>query len=282
MKILKTVKAAQNFIKKTRKDKTIGFVPTMGYLHEGHLSLIRQARRDNDIVVVSIFVNPAQFSPREDLKRYPRNFKRDEVLAREAGADAIFYPSVKEIYPDGYKTYVEVSDITERLCGRRRPGHFKGVATIVTKLFNIVRPDTAYFGQKDAQQAIVIKRMARDLDIDLKIKVMPIVRESNGLAMSSRNKYLSGSQRQDAAVLYDSLKLARHLIRNGTIEAGSIKREMKNLIRQKRDARIEYISISDPDNLRELKCVKNRALIALAVRMGKTRLIDNVIVGGKI
>lgn len=282
MKILKTVKETQNFIKKTRKDKTIGFVPTMGYFHEGHLSLIRQARRDNDTVVVSIFVNPAQFGPKEDFKRYPRSFKRDEKLAKKSGADAIFYPSVKEIYPDGYKTYVEVSDITERLCGRRRPGHFKGVATIVTKLFNIVRPDTAYFGQKDAQQAIVIKKMVRDLDMDLKIKVMPIVREPGGLAMSSRNKYLSGNQRQDAAVLYDSLKLAKSLIRNGTNETGSIKSEMKSMIRRKRDARIEYISISDPDNLRELKLVKNRALIALAVRMGKTRLIDNVIVGGKI
>ncbi|MBL7068949.1 MAG: pantoate--beta-alanine ligase [Candidatus Omnitrophica bacterium] len=283
MRIFKEIKEAQGYIKKEKeKGRSVGFVPTMGYLHEGHLSLIREARKRNDLVVVSIFVNPAQFGPKEDYKRYPRDLKRDERLARASGADIIFYPSVRGIYPDGYQTYVEVTDITERLCGKSRPGHFKGVATIVTKLFNIVQPDIAYFGQKDAQQAIVIKRMAGDLNMDLKIRVMPIVREPDGLAMSSRNRYLSDRERSDAPVLYDSLNLARRLIKSGCRDTNRIKNDMKRLIKSKKGARIDYISISDLRNLRELKRIKKEALIALAVRIGKRRLIDNMIVGGRI
>lgn len=283
IKVFRTAKETKRFIKKERKKKrSIGFVPTMGYLHEGHLSLIREARKNNDLVVISIFVNPAQFGPKEDYKRYPRDFRRDKRLAERAGVDVIFYPSTKEMYPDGYHTSVEVTDITERLCGKSRPGHFKGVTTVVTKLFNIVQPDVAYFGQKDAQQAIVIRRMVEDLNMDLKIKVMPIIREPDGLAMSSRNVYLSKKERLDARVLYESLNLAKKLIRSGVDDTDKIKSRMKELINSKRKARIDYISIVDIQNLKEVKRIKKVTLIALAARFGKTRLIDNVIIRGKL
>lgn len=283
IKVFKTIKATKEFINKEKyKGRSIGFVPTMGYLHEGHLSLIREARRENDLAVISIFVNPTQFGPKEDYKRYPRDFRRDKELAEKTGADIIFYPSVKEMYPDGYLTYAEVTDITERLCGKSRPGHFKGVVTVVAKLFNIVQPDIAYFGQKDAQQAIVIKRMVQDLNMEIKIKVMPIIREPDGLAMSSRNRYLSRDERKDAIVLYQSLNLAKRLIKNGVKDAGRIKSEMKQLITSKKNARIDYISIVDTKNLMELKRIEKGALIALAVYIGKTRLIDNIIIGEKI
>jgi len=283
MRVFKDVKSIQGYIKKEKKrGSRVGYVPTMGYLHEGHLSLIREARRQTDLVVVSIFVNPAQFGPKEDYKRYPRSLRRDKRLAKASGTDVIFYPSVREMYPEGYRTYVEVTDITQRLCGRSRPGHFRGVATIVAKLFDIVRPDIAYFGQKDAQQALVIKRMASDLNMDLNIKVMPIIREPDGLAMSSRNTYLSDKERSDALVLYDSLNLAKRLINKGVRDTKRIKNDMKRLIKSKKAARVDYISISDTRNLRELKRIKKEALIALAVRIGKTRLIDNMIVGGRI
>jgi pantoate--beta-alanine ligase len=282
MKFFTRSKSLSSYIRLLkRKGKRIGFVPTMGYLHEGHLSLIRAARRDTGIVVVSIFVNPAQFGPGEDFDKYPRDIKRDERLARSAGADIIFYPSAAEIYPEGYRTYVEVEGITGRLCGNARPGHFKGVTTIVAKLFNAVRPDIAYFGQKDAQQAIVIKRMAKDLNMDIDIKVMPIVREADGLAMSSRNRYLSARERKDAAVLYESLMLARRLIKKGARDAGSIKREISRKIRSKKSARIEYVSLVDLKELKDVKRMNKGVLIALAVWIGKTRLIDNAIIGGR-
>lgn len=283
MKVFKKAKDITDFIKRRkRKKRSIGFVPTMGYLHEGHVSLMRASRRENDLSLISIFVNPTQFGPREDYKRYPRDFRRDEELAKSAGVDAIFYPAVEEIYPKGYKTYVEVADITERLCGKSRPGHFKGVTTVVAKLFNIVQPDIAYFGQKDAQQAIVIKRMAEDLNMDLKIKVMPIIREPDGLAMSSRNVYLSKEERQDAPVLYESLNLAKRLIKQGLCDTGRIKSKMRNLINTKRSARIDYISITDLNDLRERGRIEKGTLIALAVWIGKTRLIDNIVIGGKL
>ncbi len=283
MKAFKTIKDTKRFIRSQKqKQKTIGFVPTMGYLHEGHLSLMRAARKEKDLVVISIFVNPTQFGPKEDYKRYPRDFRRDKNLAKMAGVDIIFYPSVSEMYPDGYRTYVEVADITERLCGRSRPGHFKGVTTVVAKLFDVVQPDTAYFGQKDAQQAIVIKRMAQDLDMDLEVKVMPIVREGDGLAMSSRNTYLSKQERLDAPVLYESLNLAKRLVASGVRDARKIKSEMKRLINSKRSARVDYISIVNLKNLREVKRIDKNVLIALAVWMGKTRLIDNIIIRGRV
>src|SRR3989338_4091671 len=216
MKLISNLKQLSFEVKKIKKEnKTIGLVPTMGYLHEGHLSLMRQAKRDCHISLVSIFVNPTQFGPKEDYKKYPRNLKRDLTLARSAGVDIVFSPSAEEIYPENYRTYVNVEKLTDGLCGASRPGHFRGVATIVTKLFNLVRPDIAYFGQKDAQQARVIEKMAEDLNTGIKIKVMPIVREAAGLAMSSRNVYLNKEERKEAIVLYQSLKLAKKMILSG-------------------------------------------------------------------
>jgi len=260
------------------KSKTVGFVPTMGYLHEGHLSLIRKARRENDVVVVSIFVNPAQFGPREDYKRYPRDFEMDKILAKKEGTDIVFYPSVKSMYGSNYSTYVNVENLSGNLCGRFRPGHFRGVATVVTKLFNIIPADNAYFGQKDAQQAFIIERMARDLNIPVRVKILPTVRKGDGLAMSSRNIYLNETERQDAPVLFKSLSLARGLIKNGERDTNKIIKRMKDLISRESSARIEYISIVDAAGLRDSKVLKGRILIAIAAYFGKTRLIDNVIV----
>ena len=210
MKIIHSINQMASVSKRLRADgQAIGFVPTMGALHEGHLSLMRKARKENDVVVVSIFVNPIQFGPQEDYRRYPRNLRQDARLCSKEGVGIIFYPQAKDIYPQGYKTYVDVEDLSKVLCGKFRPGHFSGVATVVTKLFNIVNPDIAYFGQKDAQQAIIIQRMAKDLNMPIKIKVMPTVREKDDLALSSRNAYLSKSERKDAAVLYQALNLAR-------------------------------------------------------------------------
>ncbi len=283
MKTFRSINDIRKYIgKKKAEGAVIAFVPTMGYLHDGHLSLIRAAQRSADVVVVSIFVNPAQFGPGEDFKKYPRDIKRDERLAKGTGCDILFYPSAKSIYPDPYSTYVNVEGITDRLCGSNRPGHFRGVTTVVAKLFNIVRPDLALFGQKDAQQAIVIKRMVRDLNMDLIIRVMPTVREKDGLAMSSRNAYLSKSERDNAAVLYRSLALAKRMAARGIKDAKVIKREMRVLIKRSKGAKIDYISISDLDTLKEQKWIKKKALIALAVRLGKTRLIDNIIIGGRI
>jgi pantoate--beta-alanine ligase len=283
MKTFKNIQDTARYIKKNRREgNSIGLVPTMGYLHQGHLSLVKKARQENKIVIMSIFVNPTQFGPNEDYKKYPRDIRRDERMAKEAGVDAVFYPTVKAMYPNGYKTYVQVEDITERLCGSSRPDHFKGVATVVTKLFNIVQPDSAYFGQKDAQQAVVIKRMARDLDMNLKIKVLPIVREPDGLAMSSRNVYLSEGQRRDALVLYESLNLAKRLIKDGIRDADEVRLRMKRLISSKDSARIDYISISDIGSLNEVKVIGKDTLIALGVWIGKTRLIDNIVIGGRI
>ena len=265
-------------IKRLRmQGKTIGFVPTMGALHEGHVSLMRQARRENDFVVVSIFVNPTQFGPQEDFKKYPRNLRGDALLCRKIGADIIFYPEIKEMYPDNYKTYVGVYDLSDCLCGKFRPGHFRGVATVVTKLFNIVSPDIVYFGQKDAQQAIIIRKMVDDLNMPLKIKVMPTVRDKDGLALSSRNVYLDPEERRDATVLYQALNLARDLIRKGNINSASIIQRMKQLINRKKSAKVQYISIVDLENLKPIPKIKDKALLALAVYIGKIRVIDNII-----
>ena len=261
-----------------REGKTIGFVPTMGYLHEGHLSLIRKARKENDYVVISIFVNPAQFGPREDFTKYPRNFLRDKKLARSCGVDSIFYPSAKAMYPQGYKTSVLVEDLSNVLCGARRPGHFRGVTTVVLKLFNIVGPDAAYFGRKDAQQAIIIKKMVEDLNLPVKIKVLPIVREKDGLAMSSRNTYLSKQERENATILYNSLQTAVGMIKSGDKDPRKITAAVRKMIKAKRGARIDYIKIVDFDTLKEVKKIKARSLIAVAVFIGKTRLIDNIII----
>ncbi len=259
-----------------RQNKNCGLVPTMGYLHKGHLSLVRRSVKENDVTIVSIFVNPIQFGPKEDFKKYPRDFKRDEKMLKDTGADVVFYPTVKEMYRPPYYTYVNVESLTGALCGRSRPGHFRGVTTVVTKLFNIVKPDAAYFGQKDAQQAIVIEKMARDLNMDIRITTMPIIREASGLAMSSRNANLSAQQKKDASVLYKSLLLAKTMVKGGQRSSGKIINKMKKLITQKATARIDYIEIVDPQTLKSVKNVKNSVLVALAVYIGRTRLIDNI------
>jgi pantoate--beta-alanine ligase len=255
----------------------VGFVPTMGYLHEGHMSLVKRARAENRTVIASIYVNPTQFGPNEDLAKYPRNLERDLEMLDKEGADAVFFPEDKDMYPAGYDTWVTVENLTKPLEGNVRPTHFRGVTTIVTKLFNIVRPTNAYFGQKDAQQALVIKKMAIDLNMNLKVIVCPTVREADGLAMSSRNVYLSTEQRQAAPVLYKSLQLAKELFTNGEKNAEVILGQMTALIQKEPLGKIDYISISDTETLAPLKTIKKAALVSMAVKFGNTRLIDNVI-----
>lgn len=279
MKVIKTIQALRRYIRSVKvKGKKVGFVPTMGYLHEGHLSLMRRAKRDCDIAIASIFVNPAQFGPKEDYKKYPRDMKRDLKLARSATLDCLFAPSASQMYPREYLTYVNVDKLSSVLCGASRPGHFRGVATVVTKLFNIVQPDAAYFGQKDAQQARIIEKMAEDLNMPVKIKVMPIVREQDGLAMSSRNVYLNARERKDALILYRALCLAKSLISAGERNAAKIARAMRGMISEIAYAIIDYVEIVDKDSLTPLKILKGEVLIALAVWFGKTRLIDNIAV----
>jgi pantoate--beta-alanine ligase len=281
MKIIENIPNMVAFSQMVKKEgKTIGLVPTMGYLHEGHLGLARAAKKLNDVVVMSIFVNPIQFGPDEDLDSYPRDLKRDEDLAASAGVDVVFYPSAKEMYPDGFATYVNVEGLTETLCGARRPGHFKGVTTVVAKLFGIIKPNMAYFGQKDAQQSIVIKKMVCDLNMDIDIKVLPTAREKDGLAMSSRNNYLSKAEREDAAILYRSLQAAESLIKGGEKNSGKIIQQVGAIIKSKPAARIDYIAVVDPKDLRDVDAISGKALVALAVFVGKTRLIDNIIVEG--
>ena len=255
----------------------VGFVPTMGHLHEGHLSLVRRARIENLSLVVSIFVNPTQFGPGEDFKQYPRHPKRDIPLLEKEGADVVFMPSADEMYPQGFDSRVEVGKITQRLEGASRPVHFKGVTTVCAKLFNIVRPTRAYFGQKDAQQAIVITKMAADLNMNLKIVTLPTVREPDGLAMSSRNNYLSPEQRQAATVLYKALTLAQDLWSRGEKDAERLREEMTALLQKEPLVEIDYISLADAETLDELTTVKSPALASLAVRIGSTRLIDNIV-----
>ena len=270
---LKAAVAAQR-----RAGRTIGLVPTMGYLHEGHLSLVQASRRDNDITVISIFVNPAQFGPNEDFEKYPRDPGGDSRKAEEAGTDIIFAPSADEIYPGGYSTYVDISGITDRMCGKSRPGHFKGVATVVTKLFNIVQPDRAYFGQKDAQQLAVIKKLVRELNMNVEIAACPIVREKDGLAMSSRNVYLNSEERKAALVLSKSIFRAERLIAQGERDSDRVRRTVEGEIRQESLADIDYVTVVDADTLEELRLLKGRVLVAVAAKFGRTRLIDNAVV----
>lgn len=259
-----------------RKGCVIGFVPTMGYLHEGHLSLIRQAKKDCDATIISIFVNPAQFSPAEDYERYPRDMDRDCILAFNAGVDFIFAPPVDEIYSPGYQTYIEVEKISLPLCGASRPGHFRGVATVVAKLFNIIKPDIAYFGAKDAQQALVIKRMATDLNMEVEIKVLPIVRDKDGLAMSSRNNYLTEEERNSALILYKSLLEAERLIKAGERSSSQVLKAIEEMITRTPRTKIDYISLVDGETLEEKKEIAGNILIAIAVWIGSVRLIDNI------
>jgi pantoate--beta-alanine ligase len=255
---------------------TVGFVPTMGYLHEGHLALVKQAGIENSSVIVSIYVNPAQFGPREDFGAYPRELDRDLELLREEGVDIVFVPSDDEIYPPEFGSWVDVEKVTERLEGASRSGHFRGVATVVAKLFNIVQPSQAYFGQKDAQQVVVIKRMVADLNMRVEIVVVPTVREEDGLAMSSRNIYLNPGEREAATVLFKALTLAQQLWQGGENDADKLRKQMTSLIQQEPLAQIDYVSIADAETLEELNSIDRPALASLAVRIGKTRLIDNM------
>ncbi len=277
MKVISTIAE----FKQARREvgDSVGFVPTMGYLHEGHLSLVRKARAENDVVVVSIFVNPTQFGPSEDFTTYPRDPERDLALLEKERVDLVFIPSAEEMYPSGFSSWVEVENITQRFEGAARPGHFRGVATVVAKLFNIVEPTKAYFGQKDAQQAVVIKQMVKDLNMNLKIVVVPTQREPDGLAMSSRNIHLSPEERQAALVLWKSLELARGLWEQEEQNAETMRQQMTDLIQKEPLARIDYISIADPETLEELTQINRPALVSLAVRIGKTRLIDNITLG---
>jgi pantoate--beta-alanine ligase len=269
-------KMQQLALSRKRKGKKISFVPTMGALHQGHLSLVKRAKKLVDFVVVSIFVNPAQFGPKEDFQKYPRNLKNDMELLKKAGCDLIFAPGLKDIYPEGYLTYVNVNELSEKLEGAFRPGHFKGVCTIVAKLFNIVMPDYAIFGQKDAQQAIIIKKMTEDLNFPVRIIVSPTVREKDGLACSSRNSYLNPEERKQAKVLYQALKLGEKLVKTGEKSPKKIVNKMRELINKEKLARIDYITLIDTERLEPVKTIKEEILLSLAVKFGKTRLIDNL------
>lgn len=258
--------------------KRIGFVPTMGFLHEGHLSLMRTARRENDAAVASIFVNPTQFGPKEDLDRYPRDAEGDRAKCQSAGVDILFMPSAAEMYPEKPVVFVTVEGISDILEGAVRPGHFRGVATVVAKLFNIVKPRRAYFGQKDFQQCAVIKRMVIGLDLGVEVIILPTVREADGLAMSSRNSYLDPEQRQKAACLFRALTAGKELITSGVREPDKIKRKMRAILVQEKGIEIDYIEVADPDRLAPLETAGGRMALLVAVRLGSTRLIDNLLI----
>ena len=266
-------------MKRLRSELTepLGFVPTMGYLHEGHISLVRHAREENASVAASIFVNPTQFAPTEDFEDYPRDTQRDLAMLKEAGTDIVFMPLAVEMYPQGFSSWVEVGKLTERLEGASRPTHFRGVTTVCAKLFNIVEPTRAYFGQKDAQQALVIKKMVTDLNMNLEIVVCPTIRESDGLAMSSRHVYLTPEQRRAAVSLYEAIKLAEELWSQGERNAERLRQAVTDHIQQQPLAEIEYVSIADMGTLEELETVTDSTLLSLVVRFGKTRLLDNTI-----
>ena len=274
MKVISTVAEFKEVRRKIQG--TVGFVPTMGYLHAGHLFLARRAKTENDVSVVSIFVNPTQFGPKEDFARYPRDPERDLALLERERTDLVLMPRVEEMYPPGISTWVDVENVTKTLEGAARPGHFRGVATVVAKLFNIVEPAKAYFGQKDAQQVVVIKKMVTDLNMNLEVVVVPTQREPDGLAMSSRNVYLNPEERQAAVVLWRSMNLAKGLWQKGERDAKKLRNEMVALIKEEPLARIDYVSMADPKTLDELSQIKGSALVSMAVYVGKTRLIDNM------
>jgi pantoate--beta-alanine ligase len=279
MKVIESPSAMTEWSRQVRlQQQRIGLVPTMGYLHEGHLSLIRLAKKNSDRVVVSIFVNPTQFAPGEDFERYPRDFDHDREACRQEEVDIIFYPAADDMYKASHHTLVSTGALAAKLCGASRPTHFQGVTTIVAKLFNIVQPDVAVFGQKDAQQSLIIRRMVADLNFPLQIIVAPIVREEDGLAMSSRNKYLTGEQRQEARVMYRSLQQAGQLIQAGEREAGQVRQNMLAILERARGMRLDYLAIVDFDNLEPVEKITPHTLIALAAYFGTTRLIDNILI----
>ncbi len=279
MQIITEVTDLRRIVAEARKNgKSIGFIPTMGFLHAGHLALMNQARQENELVVTSIFVNPTQFGPNEDFDAYPRNPEKDKALMAGVGVDVAFCPSVETLYPEGYETFIEVgSSLTSGLCGASRPGHFRGVATVVVKLFNLVQPDKAYFGQKDAQQVAVIRRVVKDLNLPVDIISCPIVRESDGLAMSSRNTYLTMTERQEALVLNHSLKNAEDAVKNGVRNATVLGRLIRGTIATAPSATVDYVEIVNAQTMSPVEILEGSVLIALAVRIGKTRLIDNLV-----
>lgn len=276
MKVINTITDMRDW-RAHNASEPIGFVPTMGFLHEGHLSLIRIAKKQARLVVVSIFVNPTQFAPDEDLEQYPRDFIHDEQLCRAEGVDVLFYPPAESMYLPNHKTYIISEDLSQRLCGLSRPTHFRGVTTIVAKLFNIIRPAVAVFGQKDAQQAFIIRRMVEDLNFDVQIEIGSVIRESDGLALSSRNKYLSEQQRREAPVLQKSLQFARSEYEAGNRNFESIKEQMMQIIRDNSSARLDYIAFTDAETLLDVQTGTKKILLALAAYFGNTRLIDNII-----
>ncbi|MHC4574872.1 MAG: pantoate--beta-alanine ligase [Planctomycetota bacterium] len=279
MEIAKTIESVRSLVKTARgQGKEIGLVPTMGSLHIGHISLIKAAAKQCSFVVVSIFVNPAQFGPGEDFEKYPRPFEADVEICRRAGVDVVFAPGPEEMYSSENLTWIDVERVTEPLCGQFRPGHFRGVTTVCAKLFNMVLPDVAFFGQKDGQQAVVIKRMVADLNMPLKIVVCPTVREPDGLAVSSRNKYLSERQRKDATAIYKCLQECREMIESGIRDTAEMTAQMRKLLGQVPSIKIEYISIVDGETLQSLDRVSGRVLVAVAARIGTARLIDNIVV----
>ncbi len=279
MELAKTIESVRNLVKAAHsKGKKIGFVPTMGALHIGHLSLIEAAVKKCDFVVVSIFVNPTQFGSGEDLEKYPRPIKADLEVCRKAGVDVVFAPTVEQMYPQENLTWVNVEKLTEQLCGQFRPLHFRGVATVCAKLFNIVAPDIAFFGQKDAQQAIVIKKMVADLNMPVEIVICPTVRQPDGLAVSSRNQYLSDQQRKDATYVYKSLEGCRKLINSGITNSETIVAKMRKILNQAPSIKIEYISIVDTETVQTIDDITGQVLAAVAVRIGSARLIDNILV----
>lgn len=277
MEVLKTVQAMREA--RLAVEGSLGFVPTMGYLHEGHLALVRRARAENDAICASIFVNPTQFGPNEDFSRYPRDPDRDLAMVKAEGVDLVFMPEASEMYREGSQTSVDVGPVAEVLEGAFRPGHFRGVATVVLKLFNIVQPSRAYFGRKDAQQLVVIRRMVRDLDLPVEIVPVDTVREPDGLAMSSRNVYLDSSERKAALVLWEALQMAENLWTRGMRDAETLRRRMTELIEAEELARLDYVSVAHPETLKELERIQGPALVSTAVRIGKTRLIDNITIG---
>lgn len=278
MKTIQDISDMQQFASGLRQaGKTIGFVPTMGALHPGHLSLIEHAKKESDVVVVSIFVNPAQFGPNEDFNKYPRDINGDKERCIKSGTDCLFTPTAPDIYPEAFRTYISVEGLSEVLCGRTRQGHFRGVATVVLKLLNIVKPHKAFFGQKDYQQTVIIKRMVKDLNVDSEIMVLPTIREKDGLAMSSRNQYLNSSERQGAAAIYRSLKKARSLFENGEKDTENLRSAISGVIETEPYVQTEYISVIHPDTLEEVPVAGKGTVIAIAARIGSTRLIDNII-----
>lgn len=277
MKVVKTVEDVRNFVNEQKKQgKSIGLVPTMGFLHKGHRSLIERARKENDAVIVSVFVNPTQFGPNEDYDNYPKDLESDMKMCEKCGVDLIFNPNPENIYEMHHKTYINVEDISGQLCGLSRPTHFRGVCTIVAKLFNISKADRAYFGQKDAQQLAILKKMVKDLNFDIELIACPIVREKDGLAMSSRNKYLTELEREDATVLYRSIQAAKAIIKKG-VKAQDVVKVMSEVIAEVSYAKIDYIQVVDAEFLQPVDVIDEDVLVALAVYIGKARLIDNFV-----